>query len=152
MADNANDPVAPLLARPLVDDEEMVLRALHEPSWDAEKQRATPSAFGNGNCFSLSRPAILPESAIIARWREDLERPTRRLEALAEVRVGDIRACAPPGDPQALSLNVFADPDLKRNNPAHAELVGSDQEVTRLRKIPRGIGNRILQQCRIRLL
>lgn len=150
MADTVNDPMDPLLARPLVDDEEMVLRALHEPFWDAEKQRATPSAFGNGNRFSLSRPAIMPESAIIARWREDLERPTRRLEALAEVRVGDIRACAPPGNPQALNLNVFADP--KCNNPAHAELVGSDQEVTRLRKIPRGVGNRILQLCRIRLL
>ncbi len=150
MTDADNNTVEPLLTRPLVDDQELVLRALHEPFWDAEKQRATPSAFGNGNCFSLSRPALLPEPEIIERWREDLERPERRLEALAEVQVSVIRACAPPELGLDLPLSVFADPTEK--NPAHAELVGSNQAGTQLRKITRGVGNRILKQSRIRSL
>lgn len=102
MTDAEDNPVDPQLTRPRVADEELVLRALHEPFWDAEKQRATPSAFGNGNCFSLSRPAVLPEAAI--------------------------------------------------QNPAHAELVGSNQAGTRLRKITRGVGSQILKQCRFRTL
>ncbi|KAA6183932.1 hypothetical protein F2Q65_14070 [Thiohalocapsa marina] len=150
MTDAEDNPVDPRLARPRVADKELVLRALHEPFWDAEKQRATPSAFGNGNCFSLSRPAVLPEAAIVERWRADLERPDRRLEALAEARVADILACSPPEDAQSLRLNVFADPTDQ--NPAHAELVGSDQAGTRLRKITRGVGSQILKQCRFRTL
>lgn len=74
MTDPKDTAVDPLLMRPQVAEQELVLRALHEPFWDAEKQRATPSAFGNGNCFSLSRPAVLPEQAIIERWRADLEK------------------------------------------------------------------------------
>lgn len=150
MTDVDNSEVASLLTRSLVDDCELVLRALHEPFWDADKQRATPSAFGNGNCFSLSRPAVLPEAAIIARWREDLERPGRRLEALAEARVADIRASAPLEEGLQLRLSVFADPS--EQNPAHAELVGLNQAGTQLRRITRGVGNRILKRCQIRTL
>jgi len=150
MSEDDNSLTDSRLTRRRVAKQELVLRALHEPFWDAEKQRATPSAFGNGNCFSLSRPAVMSEQAIIARWREDLERPDRPLEALAEARVADILACSPPETAQSLRLNVFADPTDQ--NPAHAELVGSDQADTQLRKITRGVGNRILKQCRFRIV
>lgn len=143
---------AELLARPAVADHEVVLRALHPPFWDPEKQRATPSAFGNGNLFSVSRPAILPEEKIIAIWQRDLETPNRRVEALARISVADLQSCgAEPGtNDQSAFLNVVADPT--DDNPAHAEIMGTDQAHTRLRKISRGIGNKIIQRCTIKLI
>lgn len=141
-----------LLLREVVDGDEIVVRALHEPFWDAENKRGTPSAFGNGNLISVSRTSVLSESQIIQILKQDLETPDRRIEAIAEVSVERIVSCGSSNDDadQGVFLSVVKDPT--ENNIAHAEIMGTDGDRRRLKKISRGVGNKILQACLIKVL
>lgn len=140
-----------LLERPVIKDEEVVLRALHEPFWDSEANRGTPSAFV-GNRISVSRVAILSEESILAIFRRDLETESRVVNGFAEVDVASIRGCgetANGGD--GVFLCVVEDP-ISTDNDAHAEIMGSDEKKTAFKKITRGVANKILQKCKFKVL
>lgn len=141
-----------LLLREVVDGDEIVVRALHEPFWDPENRRGTPSAFGNGNLISVSRTSVLSESEIIQILKQDLETPDRCIKAIAQVSVEKIILCGSSKDDadQGVFLSVVKDPT--ENNVAHAEIMGTDGDRRRLKKISRGVGNKILQACSIKEL
>lgn len=143
---------AALLQRETLVDEEVVIRALHEPFWDSSRQRATTTAFGDRQQVSISRTAVLPEAEIIAIFRRDLDKPGRQLEAIAVVDVGAIVASGSTATQpeQGAFLCVVKDPT--KANPAHGEIMGTNPERTRLQKISRGAGNRILERCTIKVL
>ena len=139
-----------LLERPVIRDDEIVLRALHEPFWDSVPNRGTPSAFV-GNLISVSRVAIMSEEAILAMFRRDLETGARVVNGFAEVDVASIRCCgetANGGD--GVFLCVVEDPIS--TNTAHAEIMGSNEEKTSFKKITRGVANKILQKCKFKVV
>ncbi|MGD9810917.1 MAG: hypothetical protein AB7U35_06220 [Sphingobium sp.] len=139
-----------LLARPLVAETESVIRALHEPFWDNELQRGTPSAF-KGRCVSVNRTSVLPEAEIIETLRRKLDNPSRRVEGIARVRVATIVACAPATDDEkATTLCVMEAPEP--DDASHAEIVGTNHAMTEVREITRSLGKKILDACEIQKL
>ena len=146
----------------MLSDEEIVVRALHSPFWDADAKRATPKAFKVVN-VSVSRKAILSFDEIIQIFRRDLERTNpatgvvRKVEGAAMVAVSAVNACVITDKAPTYSVITVADPieaaPLIEPNPAHALIQTrrlSDPE--RLCEMTTGMANSILKACEIRPL
>lgn len=140
---------------------EELVRALYPPFWDEKLRRATPSAFCQSD-VSVSRLAILPHDEIVRIFRADLEHRmsdgnVRRIEATAVLRVDLLKEACKEADKSGRSVEVVADPveedDQVRANPAHALIQVRDAETRTVpMKLTRGIANKILEICSIRML
>lgn len=145
-----------------IGDEEELVRALHEPFWDAHNQRATKSAFTQSD-VSVSRISILAYEEIVAIFQHDLNRtsvqgkPARRVEASATVDAGAIRAECAANTAADVCVDIVIDPvvgdPIQIDNPAHALIQGRDRKTKLMpKKLSAGMANAILKKCLIRVI
>jgi hypothetical protein len=134
-----------ILACRQVDGSEVIMRALHEPFWDRELRRGTPSAF-MPNRISANRPCIYSRTKILSILRQKLESRDRKIHAVAEVNVSAVVDCGRPANQDAqVFLSIAEAPES--GDDSHAELLGTERGRKQFKKISRGVANKILKAC-----
>jgi hypothetical protein len=144
----------------LINENEKVVRAGLYPYWDANLERASPSAFTQAE-VSVSRLAILNFDQIVSIFKKDFNGRLHRDGESMEIRgigratVADIvKQTEKPLDDKNKSLpkviltviedQIENDPK-NSDNPAHALICGWDREdPTQSQKIPRSVAKRLL--------
>lgn len=139
-----------------VQDEEALVRALHEPFWDEKNKRATKSAFTQTD-VSVSRIGIISYDEIVAVLQNDLNTDIRRVGATATLTAGSVRSVCSGNLKADVVVEVVEDPILEQpglsDNPSHALIQGRDR-ATRLipKRITDGMAKELLRNCEIRIL
>ncbi|HVK54060.1 MAG TPA: hypothetical protein VM532_03430 [Burkholderiales bacterium] len=147
-----------------VDAIEEVVRAGMYPYWDADLQRATPSAFTAAE-VSVSRLAILDFAQIVSIFKSDFngrvhpDGESMKVRSTGRATVANIiqQAEEPMNDKNKSLPNVvltvvedkIENESGATDNPAHALICGwSRENPTQSRKISRGVANRLLDVFR----
>jgi hypothetical protein len=132
-----------IVERPQISDEEIILRALFPPFWDAAKKRASTSAFMNART-SVNRLALHTKNQIVEVWKRDLESKDRRIDAALRARVKIIRDQGLPTNKDS-TASIFVVNAEHVGNESHAEILGLAGNPRKLKKLSRGTANRILE-------
>lgn len=135
-------------AREVLDGEEQIAIALHLPSWCPKNKRGTKSAFQRFNT-SVSRLAITPIADIVGIFIAEVGKGVRLIEGYGVCRVREVEAAAQGSE--TTKLVVTADP--KESNPAHAEIIAFNKDMTELRKkVPDGVALNLAKLIEVHVL
>jgi hypothetical protein len=134
-----------ILSRPILSDGEVILRALYLPSWDPKLGRGTPSAFTSART-SVNRLAIYRRGRILRILRHKIEPQGHKIEALVEFPVSVLRACGAPTN-KSVGTWLWAVDACERGDASHGEVLGTDSGRMGLRRVSKGIANKILNAC-----
>jgi len=145
-----------------VDDDDSLVRALHEPFWDEKQKRASKSAFMQTD-VSVSRLSVLPYEHILMIFQRDLNAAGtngmagRRVGATATVKTGFVRTQCAANTSAEVVVDIVEDPIIgipnQMDNPAHALIQGRDRSTQMKPKmITAGMANSILRGCLIRVV
>lgn len=143
------------------DDEELV-RALHEPFWDAKTQRASKSAFTQEE-VSVSRLAVMSYDEIVTIFQHDLNNSDanggagRVVGATAIVAAGFVNTTCAANTLADVVVDIVEDPVINEppqlDNPSHALIRGRDRSTrAEPRRITPGMASAILKGCAIRIV
>lgn len=136
----------------VLDDTEVVARALFTPEWDERVKRGSPGCFKRNNT-SVTRHAGLTFSEVVAYLKGDVEKPDKNVvvRGVGLISVRDVRSLGETyQDP--VHFGVICKPTPK--NPAHAEIVPfSEPELTTTKRdVFRGLSSKICQALDIYVL
>lgn len=134
--------------RAVLDGQEQLAIALHEPSWDRTLQRGTKGTFQHVDT-SVSRLSITPIAELVELFKEEVGRGIRKIEAYGLFYVHDVEAVG--AESESTELVVTADP--LENNPAHAEIIAFEKGKAALRKrVPDGVQRKLADLLDVHVL
>ncbi|MNO98536.1 hypothetical protein D3C76_902840 [compost metagenome] len=136
----------------VLDDTEVVARALFTPEWDERVKRGSPGCFKRNNT-SVTRHAGLTFTQVVAYLKGDVEKPDKDVivRGVGLISVKDVRSLGKTyQDP--VHFDVISKPTPK--NPAHAEVVPftEPERTTIKRDVSRGLSSKISQALDIYVL
>ena len=128
-----------------------LLRALHEPFYDPENNRASTSAFERID-VSVSALDLLSYDEIVLIFKRDLNNETRTVTGVARMSAGDIRRACDSIEDRKNDVDVIYDPitpaENELGNPAHCLIqafpIGGPRES---KKLTKGMARKILDIC-----
>jgi hypothetical protein len=135
----------------LVDDDQLVGRALYEPQWDENVNRSTPSAFGKGDT-SVTKLLPLGEGPLISLLKSEVEKGSVVVKGIGLISVSCIKQAGEKAVPLA---HYFQVPEMPTpTNPDHAEIhIFEDKAcASKKNKVPKGICKKITKALEILVL
>lgn len=128
-----------------------LLRALHEPFYDPENNRASASAFERLD-VSVSTLELLSFEEIVSIFRRDLNNGDRTVTGVARLTVGDVRSACDSIEDRVNDVDVVYDPipqgDEEPGNAAHCLIqaypIGGPKVS---KKLTKGMAKKILGIC-----